>query len=1116
MKYTPEPSENNKTAKKNLLKQRFRLLIISIVAIIFISQTGCLSSVDKCLQFHRDGSGILIINLKQMDEKLANELKDLTLPDPGDMSMEQKINIGSELSKQMKEKINQRDEKNRKLLDELKKKYPGFSYTFKKNNDKTKIWTLSYEFKDKTHLLDFINEIRKQEADRIIREYKDDELTKTIMKQYLEMPLDPFFETYKFEKASDMGITYKFTCYLEGLGGLENSRYHVVLPSDIATATLNSMNPVIKNKRATTPPPFGREIFTVETKPDVPSCDRQFECKIAGFHNHACYGDGGYRGTVDLIESTVYRSLFDRFNNEPDWEIYYTELNKLREKNRDITKEEFKNLLKKTKISEKYLGDFILFTKLELKRRTPYTAYEEAKDKGFNVFTVSEHGLHLNQNEYNKTRNQANEFNVENPDFCAIAGFEWTGTDSVWDLLMDPRNDKGYGHINILGTSNFCGTREGENGKPTVRKGLIGFYDWLLRNAIPEKQKNYVSGSHKDTSSNMVGQFNHPSLYDNSNHFYEFDMPYCRDYRTFSDEEVNKLMDTMCLFELESHDFFLRGLLELYIPTTNIAEILKNLHQQTAALKFREYEGIGDGKSPALSNEYWFKLALAKGWKVAPTMSEDRHHGNYGEEKNVTGVWVENDGKPFNKEKVMNALKVRKTFVSEGDRNLRIQFWAELEGREKPFFMGDTISEDFNSLRGKKVQLFCRITSGDELISAKEVGDVSVVIIQGNHKKKLKPVYKIIAFENIFEPLALSFDNPGIRAIYLKIDRSGKRKALCAPIFYDNPDYKNSERISRRAVTLTPEEKTEVIKRSLDIIFKGQVKNMGTAEVPKDTANLLFTLKWPGSKLELILTDPDGKVVDSGYSGSVIKTMPTEVLAFINSPKPGKWGMKVKGVEVSDKGSLCDITVSTPVGEILNEIKKEAKLTDDESKKIPSSPETGGQPMSGGSGTAGITTSGDNGDNMFFFVTVSMFIILIVISVTLVGLKKKQRRKQAGIMKKVFLPRPVRQRIIEPGTTAAVVSVTAMFAAENDKYRLYIDRSPLTIGRNRNNTWVIDDIEVSSRHAEIEVRKDSFILRDLSSRNGTFVNNRKIAEVELKNKDRVKIGSNVFYFVKLG
>jgi len=69
-----------------------------------------------------------------------------------------------------------------------------------------------------------------------------------------------------------------------------------------------------------------------------------------------------------------------------------------------------------------------------------------------------------------------------------------------------------------------------------------------------------------------------------------------------------------------------------------------------------------------------------------------------------------------------------------------------------------------------------------------------------------------------------------------------------------------------------------------------------------------------------------------------------------------------------------------------------------------------------------------------------------------------------------------------------------------------------TIGRKATNDIVIDNLAVSGFHARIESVVTTFILRDLESTNGTFVNKEKITVHNLKHKDVILIGKHELIF----
>ncbi len=73
----------------------------------------------------------------------------------------------------------------------------------------------------------------------------------------------------------------------------------------------------------------------------------------------------------------------------------------------------------------------------------------------------------------------------------------------------------------------------------------------------------------------------------------------------------------------------------------------------------------------------------------------------------------------------------------------------------------------------------------------------------------------------------------------------------------------------------------------------------------------------------------------------------------------------------------------------------------------------------------------------------------------------------------------------------------------------------LSIGRSVENGIKLDGDAVSRKHAELEVSANRYVLKDLGSHNGTYVNNQRLnGSVELRDGDTVRIGPNVLTFKK--
>ncbi|HUB26604.1 MAG TPA: ATPase, T2SS/T4P/T4SS family [Tepidisphaeraceae bacterium] len=82
--------------------------------------------------------------------------------------------------------------------------------------------------------------------------------------------------------------------------------------------------------------------------------------------------------------------------------------------------------------------------------------------------------------------------------------------------------------------------------------------------------------------------------------------------------------------------------------------------------------------------------------------------------------------------------------------------------------------------------------------------------------------------------------------------------------------------------------------------------------------------------------------------------------------------------------------------------------------------------------------------------------------------------------------------------------------------RVPVPAGALTIGRNITNLLVIDEPAASRFHCVIEKTKAGYRLRDLDSRNGTFVNGEQVKSHELSPGDVVTIGETELHFSPAG
>ncbi|NQU75889.1 MAG: FHA domain-containing protein [Planctomycetes bacterium] len=91
------------------------------------------------------------------------------------------------------------------------------------------------------------------------------------------------------------------------------------------------------------------------------------------------------------------------------------------------------------------------------------------------------------------------------------------------------------------------------------------------------------------------------------------------------------------------------------------------------------------------------------------------------------------------------------------------------------------------------------------------------------------------------------------------------------------------------------------------------------------------------------------------------------------------------------------------------------------------------------------------------------------------------------------------------------MEVTLAFIKKNGEHRELPSLRPTAIlGRRQDCDLRIPLSGVSRQHCELVARKGKVIVKDLASSNGTFVNNHRISEQELKGGDVLKLGSIAF------
>lgn len=102
----------------------------------------------------------------------------------------------------------------------------------------------------------------------------------------------------------------------------------------------------------------------------------------------------------------------------------------------------------------------------------------------------------------------------------------------------------------------------------------------------------------------------------------------------------------------------------------------------------------------------------------------------------------------------------------------------------------------------------------------------------------------------------------------------------------------------------------------------------------------------------------------------------------------------------------------------------------------------------------------------------------------------------------------VRRDRAEPGAKGEACLV--VIHGEELGQRHSLERPATSIGRSRSSDVVVDQESVSRNHACVDRAGNSFVVRDLGSTNGTYVNDQPVGEGPLRDGDLLQIGRTIF------
>ena len=90
---------------------------------------------------------------------------------------------------------------------------------------------------------------------------------------------------------------------------------------------------------------------------------------------------------------------------------------------------------------------------------------------------------------------------------------------------------------------------------------------------------------------------------------------------------------------------------------------------------------------------------------------------------------------------------------------------------------------------------------------------------------------------------------------------------------------------------------------------------------------------------------------------------------------------------------------------------------------------------------------------------------------------------------------------LEPGQACLIVR-----RGPSAGTKFILDKGLVAVGRHPQSDIFLNDITVSRRHAEVRLEDDAYVVTDLGSLNGTYVNRERVDRSELASGDELQIG----------
>lgn len=245
-----------------------------------------------------------------------------------------------------------------------------------------------------------------------------------------------------------------------------------------------------------------------------------------------------------------------------------------------------------------------------------------------------------------------------------------------------------------------------------------------------------------------------------------------------------------------------------------------------------------------------------------------------------------------------------------------------------------------------------------------------------------------------------------------------------------------------------------------DVVRQGATVELGRYRVETAECRADFTLQWPGSEVDLLLTDPRGREVTDGYPGATFLAGEAMQRILVDGPLPGDWRVAAYGRDVPEGVIDVDATISTqPQAE---------------------TPAEG--PAGGGLGP------------------VVIILVAAVAGLVIYAFARTRRMQLAAEGVGPVSPGP------SPGATLVVLS------GPRAGQQIPVTAGSFSIGRSHESGLHLSARQVSRQHAVLRYAQGRWFLQDRGSAGGTFVNGRRVGATALSDGDVIRIGDTELQF----